>query len=191
MRLFVALPLPNAVRTALAEICGGIAGARWIEPENFHITMRFVGDAARAEADDLHTELSAIRFPEFEIALRGIGMFERRGHVHMLWADLDMAEPVVELHDRIEVAALRAGFQREQRKFKPHITLCRFKSNSMPDIGSYLEMNNAFSTPSFTINRFNLYQSQLGHGGARYDILSEYPLEQLVYYGAEAVGFVD
>lgn len=190
MRLFIALPLPNAVRSALAQICGGVAGTRWIEPENFHITMRFVGNVGRGEVDDLHTELSAIRFPEFEIALRGIGLFERRSHVHMLWAGIDMGESVIELHDRIETAVLRAGLPREPRKFKPHITLCRFKPQSMPDIGPFLEMNNAFSTPPFTIGQFNLYQSQLGHGGARYDVLSEYPLEQMVYYGEEAAACV-
>ncbi len=186
MRLFIALPLPNDIRSALAQICGGIAGTRWVEPENFHITMRFIGEAGRGEADDLHTELSAIRFPEFDLALRGIGTFERRSHVHMLWAGLDLAQPVIELHDRIEAAAVRAGFKREQRKFKPHVTLCRFKSYNMPDLGPYLEMNNAFSTPEFTLDHFNLYQSRLGHGGARYEILSEYPLEQMVYYGEDA-----
>ena len=191
MRIFVALPLPREIREALAGICGGIAGTRWIEPDNFHITLRFIGEIGRGEADDLHTELASIRFPEFEISLSGIGTFERRGHVTMLWAGLAMAQPVIELRDRIEAAALRAGFQRETRKFKPHITLCRFKPHSMPDIGPYLEMHNAFSTHSFGIDHFNLYQSKLGHGSAKYDVLTEYPLDPIVYYGEDAIAFAD
>lgn len=191
MRLFVALPLPSGIRNELAQICGGIAGTRWIEPENFHITLRFIGDMGRGAADDLHTELASIRFPEFEISLRGIGTFERRGHMHMLWSGIDMAQPVIELRERIEAAALRAGFAREQRKFKPHIALCRFKPHSMPDVGPYLEMHNAFSTSSFTLDRFNLYQSQLGHGSAKYDVMSEYSLDQMVYYGEDAIAFAD
>lgn len=191
MRIFVALPLPGNIRNELAKICGGIAGTRWIAPENFHITLRFIGDIGRGDADDLHTELASIRFPEFDMSLRGIGTFERRGHLHMLWAGLEMAQPVIELRDRIEAAAVRAGFGRETRKFKPHITLCRFKSHSMPDIGPYLEMHNAFSTEPFTVDHFSLYQSQLGHGSAKYDVLSEYPLEQMVYYGDDAIAYAD
>lgn len=191
MRLFIALPLPGEIRNSLAQICGGIAGTRWIEPENFHITLRFIGDIGRGEADDLHTELASIRFPEFEIALKGIGMFERRGHVHMLWSGIDQAQPIIELRDRIEAAAQRAGFPRETRKYKPHITLCRFKPQSMPDIGSYLEMHNTFSTPSFPVEQFNLYLSRLGNGSAKYDVLSEYPLEQMVYYGEDALAYAE
>ncbi len=191
MRLFVALPLPTEIRASLAGLCGGIAGTRWIEPENFHITLRFIGDVGRGEADDLHTELASVRFPEFEMALSGIGTFERRGHVHMIWAGLDRPQIIVDLRDRIEAAAVRAGFQRESRKFKPHITLCRFKSHSMPDIGPYLAMNNDFSTAAFAVDHFSLYQSRLGHGGARYEVLSQYRLEQRVYYGDDAVAFAD
>lgn len=191
MRIFVALPLPKDIRLALVRLCGGIAGTRWVEPNNFHITLRFCGDANRHSTDDFHLELSAVRFPEFELALRGIGIFERRGHIHMLWAGLDAPQSVNELRDRIEAAAVRSGFQPESRKFTPHITLCRFKPHSMPDVGSYLEMNNAFSTDTFTIDRFNLYQSRLGHGGARYEVLSEYALNQRVYYGDDALNFAD
>ncbi len=191
MRLFIALPLSIEIRTALAGISGGIAGTRWVEPESMHITLRFVGEVGRGEADDLHTELAAIRFPEFDVSLRGIGTFERRGHLRMLWAGLEDGHTVSALRDRVEAAAVRAGFQPEPRKYKPHVTLCRFKSNAMPDIGPYLEMNNAFSTPPFTVDRFNLYQSRLGRSGARYEILNEYPLEQLVYYGNDAVAFAD
>ena len=188
MRIFVAVPLPGDIRTALSGLCGGIAGTRWIEPDNMHITLRFAGEISRAEAEDLHLELATIRFPEFEIGLSGIGTFERRGHVHMLWVGFEFAQTLIELRDRVEAAAVRSGLSPNPRKFKPHITLCRFKSYSMPDIGPYLEMNNAFSTPPFLVDRFTLYQSRLGHGGARYEVLHEYPLTQTVLYGEEAVG---
>ncbi|NQW01052.1 MAG: RNA 2',3'-cyclic phosphodiesterase [Rhodospirillales bacterium] len=191
MRIFVALPLPKEVRQDLAGICGGIAGTRWIEPENFHLTLRFIGEIGRGQADDLHTELTSIRFPEIECRLSGIGTFERRGHVTMLWAGLDHPQAVIALHDRIEAAARRAGFPCEARKFKPHVTLSRFRPHSMPVIGPYLEMHNAFSSRAFVFDRFNLYQSRLGHGSAIYDVLSEYPLDQKVYYGKEALADAD
>lgn len=182
MRLFVALPLPAEIRDALAQICGGIAGTRWVEPQYMHLTLRFAGELDRGQADDLHMELAAIRYPEFDLALRGIGAFERRGHVTMLWAGIDEPRTLIGLRDRVEAAAVRAGLEPEPRKFTPHITLCRFKPNTMPEIGPYLEMHNAFSTPAFSLREFSLYQSHLGHGGARYEQLHDYPLQELVYY---------
>ena len=191
MRVFVAVPLPTHIRAALAHLAGGIAGIRWIDSENMHITLRFAGEINRAEVDDLHLELADIRFPEFEIGLRGIGTFEHRGHVRMLWAGFDDPSTLIALRDRVEAAAVRSGLQPDSRKYKPHITLCRFKPNSMPDIGPYLEMNNTFSTPPFPVEQIALFRSHLGNGGARYEILNAYPLEQAVLYGEDAAAFAD
>jgi len=179
MRLFVALGLPVEIRESLALLRGGIAGARWVDAESLHLTLRFIGDADGGQLRDLDAELSAIRGYGFDLMLSGLGTFERRQRIHMLWAGLEASPALLDLRERVEAASVRAGFGPEGRKYKPHVTLARFKQGSGPEIGAYLTANNRFSEGPFSVESFTLYRSYLGHGGARYEVVQEYPLESV------------
>src|SRR3546814_13338186 len=91
-RLFVAIRPPRPVRELLLDVMGGVRGARWQSDDQLHLTLRFIGEVDRHLAEDLHAALGAIHHPRFEIALSGIGSFERRGQPETLWAGVRSEE---------------------------------------------------------------------------------------------------
>jgi len=180
MRLFVALPLPVDVRACLNAVQSGLPGGRWIDPRNMHLTLRFMGDVPEPDARDLSLALSEIHAPAFDLAFSGIGHFERRGNVHSVWARAEKSDGLAHLQSKIESAVVRAGWVPEQRKFTPHVTLARLKDTPLERIGLWLEDAGALSVPAFPLSEFVLFQSQLGHGPAKYTELAAYPLVEPV-----------
>ena len=85
-RLFVAIRPPAVIRSALLGVMGGIPGARWQEDDQLHLTLRFIGAVDGDVADDIAAVMGHVRQPRFEIALNGLGEFERRGRRDALWA---------------------------------------------------------------------------------------------------------
>jgi len=179
MRLFVAIALPVDIRQMLCALQGGVQGARWVDGDNLHLTLRFIGEADGVQLRDLDAELSTIEFPAFETAVCGLGTFERRQRVHMLWADIETSPALTALRERVEAAVMRAGYGPEGRKFKAHVTLARFKPGAGPDIGEYLEANNIFARGNFPVRNFSLYRSHLNRDGAKYETLFTYGLRDV------------
>jgi 2'-5' RNA ligase len=84
LRLFVALDLPPLVKAQLAALSGGIPGAKWIPPENYHLTLRFIGEIEPWLAEEVDAALAAIRAPRFDLALAGLGTFEKGGRIQSI-----------------------------------------------------------------------------------------------------------
>ena len=177
MRLFVGIPLPEDVRARLGELKGGLLGARWVEPENLHLSLRFIGEVPGGDEADIDEALATIEAPGFPLALSELGFFDRRRRVHAVWAGIRMSEPMVRLRAKVEQTLVRLGHEPEHRKFKPHVTLVRMKNGLAADVSRYLEAHNGFSTGPFDVGCFTLYRSHLGHGGAHYEALADYGLE--------------
>ncbi len=106
-RLFTGLEIPGDVGLELSGYRGGLPGARWIDPENYHITLRFIGEVERPLANDVATALARVRFPAFELAVKGVGRFEQRSG-GALWAGVEPRAPVAELAAKIERACVAA-----------------------------------------------------------------------------------
>tara|TARA_R110001592_G_scaffold129246_2_gene341580 strand:+ start:649 stop:1248 length:600 start_codon:yes stop_codon:yes gene_type:complete len=181
MRLFVGLDLPEDLRLTLGLLRAGINGARWVPPENFHITLRFIGEADRHQAADLDDALADIDVPAFDLAFHGVGSFASRGRLRAIWAGLETSGALAHLHDKVERAAIRAGFAVEQRKFKPHVTLARLKGTPEVAAQRFLEDHAGFTTRPFTVDRFVLFESTLGGEGAHYTPVCRYPLRTFDY----------
>ena len=176
MRLFVAIALPDEVRAAFSLLQGGLPGARWVDPISLHLTLRFVGEVGRGEAADLDAALSGIRAPAFELAFAGLGTFGSERAQRSVWAGT-AANPALEhLRDKVESAAVRAGFEAERRKFKPHVTLARLKGTPVDRLSAYLALHGGVALPGFAVDAFTLFRSHLGDAGARYEALADYPL---------------
>lgn len=175
MRLFVAIRPPRAVRERLIAVMGGISGARWQSDDQLHLTLRFIGDIDRRQAEDVHAALGTVHQAPFDIRLSGAGFFESRGKPDMVWAGVAPAEPLGALHRKIDQALVRAGLEPERRAFVPHITLARLNRTAGP-IGGFLEQAGGLTSPSFTIDRFALFESDLTAERAVYSILADYPL---------------
>ena len=176
MRLFVALPLPEDARARLSALQSGVPGARWVDRDNLHLTLRFIGETDRAGAEELDAELGLIRAPAFGLTLSGVGFFDRGRIAHTLWAGTEKSEPVVFLRDKIESVAVRAGLAPERRKFSAHVTLARLDDVPSVRLGPYIETRNGFAAGPYPITRFVLYESHPGGDGVHYEPLAEYPL---------------
>jgi 2'-5' RNA ligase len=176
MRLFVGIPLPETLRDRLGFLCSGLPNAKWVDPDSMHLTLRFIGEVSGADAEDIHVALSAINAPAFDVTVSGIGCFESGGKVRAIWAGVEKEPRLIHLRDKIESALVRIGVEPERRKFKPHITLARFRNQGTDRIGRFIERNNHFSGGVFSVDHFVLFRSHLTSKGAYYDPLVDYPL---------------
>ena len=177
IRLFVGIELPTETRAHLSSLAIGLPGAHWVPEENLHLTLRFIGEVDEDEAHDLHDALLGIRSPAFTLEIAGTGVFETGRRPHTLWASVKKSEALVRLHGKIESALVRAGCEREDRKFKPHITLARLKGTS-PERLHPLMAAHALIREEAPIDHFTLFSSRLGGDDPVYTAEAEYPLEQ-------------
>lgn len=176
-RLFVSIELPDDVKLALARLSGDVPGARWLEPDEMHLTVRFIGEVDGLVYDDVLAALDEVRVAPFELALRGVGHFPPRGEPRILWAGLERSDELRLLHDRVESALVRAGVEGERRKFSPHVTIARLKGTPSRAVGSFLAMNGLFRATPFTVHEFHLYSSSLGAKRAVHRCEASYPLD--------------
>lgn len=167
-RLFVAIRPPRPVRALLIDQMGGIPGARWQDDGQLHLTLRFIGEVDRHMANDLAGALARIAFKPFEIALAGVGQFHRGAHVDALWAGAQPRDPLARLHAKIDRVCVQAGLRAEERAYLPHVTLARLGRTAGPTDG-WLAAHAAFASPPFQVDRFHLFESQLGQSGAVYE----------------------
>ena len=168
MRLFVALALPETVRWQLRLMCGGLPGARWVAPENLHITLRFIGEVDGREFHDIDAGLAGIRAPRFTVSIAGVGHFGSGSKLRSIWAGVDKQPALNHLRDKIELAVVRAGVPPEGQKFQPHVTLARSRGELVPKLGEFLVHHNLFRSPPFEVTHFTLFSSYLHHNGAIY-----------------------
>lgn len=163
VRLFVALPLPPLLRQTLALAGGGIPGARWSPPGNLHITLKFIGDVDERVADDIVSALDTLRAPAFEVAIRGVGLFESGKGPRILYAAVVPSPPLLDLEKRVEAAlALVPGLDVDDRRFVPHVTLARLKAPDAGRLRAFVEGNGGLAPPPWRADRFALYSSVTG-----------------------------
>jgi len=174
-RLFVAVRPPWPIRERLLAAMGGISGARWQTDEQIHLTLRFIGEVDRHIARDVHAALGSIHHPTFEVAVSGLGTFERRGQPGIVWAGLAPPEPLKTLHKKVDQALVRVGVAPDRRAYHPHITLGRVRRPG-GRIDGLIGDAGGLSTAPFAVDRFGLYESRLTPEGAVYSLVEEYPL---------------
>jgi 2'-5' RNA ligase len=172
-RLFAAIRPPSAIRDLLTARMGGISGARWQDDDQLHLTLRFIGEVDRHVARDVHAALGSIRHPPFEIAVSGLGAFDKRGQTDNVWAGIAPQEPLNTLYKTVDRAMARVGLPPEQRAFLPHITLARLNRGAGP-IDDFMAANAGFTSPPFRVDRFALFESRLTPEGAVYDEIESY-----------------
>ena len=174
-RLFTALEVPSEIAFSLSLLRGGLPGARWVDPENYHITLRFIGDIDEPTADEIAGALARVDRPGFDVSLEGLGAFGSR-RPHSLFAGAKSSPALKELQAEQERIIQRIGLEPERRKFTPHVTLARMKSASEPDVAAYLALRGDFRTAPFPVGRFVLLSSRASRGGGPYVMEEAYPL---------------
>ena len=178
MRLFVAIALPEEAWEGVALLRAGLPGAKWVEPSSLHVTLRFIGEVDGGKAEDIARLLSGVMAPMFELTLSGLGHFGSSGRAHSLWLGVERQPSLQALQEKVEAAVVRAGQASERRKFKPHVTLARFRDpEAGARLGAYLQRHGRVTLPPFWVRQFTLFRSHLGGEGPHYEPIVDYFLE--------------
>src|SRR6202167_424368 len=174
-RLFTGLEIPPDVVESLAMMRGGLPGARWIDPDNYHLTLRFIGDIDDALARDIAGLLGRVQRRSFELRLDGLTSFGGR-KPRAVVATATPVAPLIELQAEQERLLQRIGLEPEGRKYIPHVTLARLRDASSRDVADYLAARAHYRSASFEVSRFVLFSSRSSVGGGPYVVEADYSL---------------
>jgi 2'-5' RNA ligase len=173
-RLFTAIEIPDDVGQSLSMLRGGLPGARWIDPENYHITLRFIGDIDDALARDIASLLDGISRQPFELQLDGLASFGGN-KPRAIIASVAPTRALMELQAEHERIMKRMRVPSDSRKFTPHVTLARLRDARPHEVADYLATRPYKSAP-FHVTRFVLYSARASTGGGPYVVEAAYPL---------------
>ncbi len=175
-RLFTAIALPEDVALNLSLLSGGIHGARWIDRENYHLTLRFMGNIENGAANELVDALEAITPERFEIELQGTGYFGG-AKPRAVWAGVRAPDALEQVQARQERLCQQLGLAPEQRKYTPHVTLARLKGKvSLMETEHFVARHAGFRSRPFEVGSIGLYSSRPSRGGGPYVQEHSYPL---------------
>ncbi len=181
IRLFVALPVPNAVAQSLMPKQAGVPGAHWQERDKLHVTLSFIGEvdgSVKAAIDDV---LAGISAPGFTLQLHGVGQFgegkRSRSRSHALWAGMRPNAALEHLQRKVANAIRRVGTPSDGHKYTPHVTLARMRHSEPGKVVEWLTQHALYTGPEFEAGAFDLYSSKLTSDGSLYRLEQSYPLQ--------------
>ena len=175
-RLFTGLEIPADVALALSLKRGGLVGARWIDAEFYHITLRFIGDVDGRTAGEVIDALDRLANSEaFTIKLSHLGAFGG-DKPRALFAGVEVNATLTHLQAAQERVLQRLGLEPESRKFTPHVTLARLRGTSPVDLAEFIANAGRFTPLEFPVKRFVLFSSKDSVGGGPYLVEQAYPL---------------
>jgi 2'-5' RNA ligase len=169
-RLFVALPVPEEIADELLALQSGVPDARWVPPENFHLTLCFAGEVQGPVMRDFEEELSDIAGPRFAVALAGVGQFSSGRQPRVLVATVARSDRLDWLQQKVSTVARNCGIEVERRKFRPHVTLARFSSGAETGhhLAQFMASHSTFRAGPWVADHFALYSSRGSRSGSIY-----------------------
>jgi RNA 2',3'-cyclic 3'-phosphodiesterase len=179
IRAFVAIPVPEDVAAALQALQAGLPAGRAVPPENFHLTLAFLGENPAPVIEDVHYALDAIDAPAFALTLQGLGLFGGKAP-RSLHAEARPEPALAHLRARVAEAARGAGIDLPRSRFQPHVTIARFGAGlggeDLERLRRHVAARAGFSAGPFPVRRFALVRSRLGRSGAAYEDMAVYAL---------------
>jgi RNA 2',3'-cyclic 3'-phosphodiesterase len=173
-RLFAGLEIPPHVANVLSDLQEGLWNARWVDPADFHITLRFIGDIGNRMAQDIDSLLADVSRHPIPIRISGLSSFGG-DRPHSVFAVVEPNRHLMELQSEVERLVRACGAEIDKRKFQPHVTLGRLRGGTSLDVAEYLSKFGYFPPQSFTASRFVLYSSRASVGGGPYVVETTYP----------------
>jgi len=174
LRLFVGIGFPSELKLRLSLLCSGVPGAKWVDPGNFHLTLRFIGEIGEDTAADIDDALSRLRARRLTLQIAGTGVFGDKPR--NLWAGVERSPELVGLRDKIEQSLIRVGLPPEPRKFAPHVTLARLRDPPLDKLRDFLTAHGQFRAEPLPVEGFSLIASFQTKAGSVYEDQADYPL---------------
>ena len=183
MRIFIGIKLDDTVldsiETFLKPFRKIASPVKWTKRENLHITLKFIGDVPDDTYSEIETRLTAADFNTgpMDLKFTGCGKFGKNSDMNIFWVGMEKNEKLEDMFNRIEAALEKAGFPKETRAFKPHITVARNKKTfNFKSFFQLIDDNKERVISEFTITRFQVFKSLLTPEGPIYTVLKEIPL---------------
>ena len=177
MRLFTALDLPEEVRTQFAELqMPGALNARWTRPAQFHITVRFIGDADPEQALRYENALEQVEVPAAECVPYGLDVLPSRRNPRVLIVGLKRSNSLLAVFEAVSNALEAEGLDTADRTYRPHVTLARLNDVSAETVHDFLETHAPPPLPTFRVSALHLYESTLTQDGAVHERRASVPL---------------
>jgi RNA 2',3'-cyclic 3'-phosphodiesterase len=185
LRVFFAVELPDVLRARVAERITFLRSrfaqvrASWERPEKLHVTLKFIGEIEPGRVEDLKRagERAVEGTGPFDLSVEGAGSFPPRGNPRVLWLGIrDDSGRLAFMQHALEAACADTGFAREQRAFKPHLTLARLRAPQGAAELAAVHREACFEPQGFRVAWLILMRSELGPGGSRYTPLARHAL---------------
>jgi 2'-5' RNA ligase len=185
MRIFVGLDIPDAIRTRIStylESARELApAARWVRPESLHVTLKFIGEVPESKVLEIKEILRQVKIQPFEIEFKNVGFFPTPKAARVFWIGIHASDALPLLASSIDEKTTKIGIPKEEKSYKPHLTLARAVSGrgtgkcfqllqQRPDADESLRFG------TMAAQEFFLYKSELMRGGARYTKLQRFSL---------------
>lgn len=184
MRTFIAVDLDSKIKDSLLDLISRLsrkgADVRWVKKQGMHITLKFLGEIPETKIPNIRNSIQRACDAQrsFSLSFQGTGSFPpQHKFPRVLWAGIEQSHSLSELHETIEDELEKLDFPRERRRFQPHLTLGRVKSNK--NISAVLEELNDHRESNFGsmhVQRVTFFKSTLKPSGAEYDVLSDFQL---------------
>jgi len=180
MRLFVAMDIPEDVRSAIGALVAKLRvacrNARWVRIEGLHITLKFIGETPSEKTVEIKNALASIpSLAPIPINFRGLGFFPNERRPRVLWAGIAAGPELSALAAAVNTSLASLGFRHEERAFSPHLTLARFDTpRGLDALHAAIEKAGPLEFGRATAKEFHLYQSVLKPGGAEYTRLATF-----------------
>ncbi|WP_299351742.1 RNA 2',3'-cyclic phosphodiesterase [uncultured Shimia sp.] len=178
MRAFLAIDLPDTAREAISRLQDDLKPGRKVPEENLHLTLAFLDDQPQSVLEHLHGALGDLTFAPFDLTLSGLDLFGGK-RPRLIYLKADGGAALTGLHKALRGVARVAGIDLPRERFRPHVTLARFRRDLEPgqvaQIGSFLEAYHSIALAPFTVTGFSLFASTLHPDGAVHEELACYP----------------
>lgn len=175
-RLFIALSFPSDVVMKFTELQCGLRGARWVLPQNLHLTLSYTGEASNILLEDLADVLRSLAVQAFCMQLRGVNNLTSKGRSNFVWVGVAEKSSLFSLQSKIKNRLQINRIPTDKRQFSPHVTLARLKNVRPEDTAGFIAFNNLFKTRSFRVQSFTLFESISTKEGSIYLPLEKFRL---------------
>lgn len=188
IRSFLAFEIDPKVKKVVEEVSYYLQNssihAKWVRPENIHITLIFMGNIKINMLEAIKKEIKEVthRTECMKVRLKGMGCFPDKRRPRVIWIGLDGdIKKMGELKDNLMKKLKSFGIKDEKREFKPHLTLGRFKKSG-PSLGNQLneafERYSSLTSEDFILRELILFKSELRPEGANYTKIFSFPLKE-------------